>query len=168
MAYGKGAVCSVWSELRLSLRIGHLSRVSVKIGQMVDEGVLANKTGLFTPYFKREIDHFWYPLKPGVNRPYAVAIGETKVFDLPFTADSSQRGKVYEQFDSYLNIASAIGAQMGLPPQLYYFFVAGVSQGQIDKMQRLTREFNDSLNGTNPVTRSPVELFVFGNYDAKK
>lgn len=166
-SYGKGVVCSLWAELRMSLRIGHLSRVGIKVEKMIEQGIVSNKDGYLDRYLKREIDHFWYPRKPGEKQPYAVAIGETKVFDAPFNSRFSRRDEVYEQFETHLEIASVVGAQLGLPPQLYYFFVAGVTQAQIDRMEKIANEFNDRIRAANTTNRVPVELFVFGDYEKK-
>jgi len=163
--YGKSIVCSLWAELRLSLRIGYLSRVNVTVRQLVRDGVIQNNGGFLNEYYDQEIDHFWFPRELNKKRPYAVAIGETKVFDVPFTCKHSNAQKVMHQFRRYLNIASVVGAQLGLPPQINYFFVAGVDTGQMEKMQRIATEFNDSLAGVDVTKRSPVEVRIFGHYE---
>lgn len=163
--YGKSIVCSLWAELRLSLRIGYLSRVNVTVKQLVRDGVIRNNSGFLSQYYDQEMDHFWFPREPNEKQPYAVAIGETKVFDVPFTTKHSNAQKVMQQFRRYLDIASVVGAQLGLPPQINYFFVAGIDHSQMEKMQRIAAEFNESLANVDVTKRSPVEVRIFGHYD---
>ncbi len=163
--YGKSIVCSLWAELRLSLRIGYLSRVNVTVKQLVRDGVIRNDSGFLNQYYDQEIDHFWFPCEQNKKRPNAVAIGETKVFDMPFTSKHSNAQKVMHQFRRYLDIASVVGDQLGFPPQINYFFVAGIDQAQMGKMQRIAAEFNDSLANVDVAKRSPVEVRIFGHYE---
>jgi hypothetical protein len=177
--HGKGIICSVWSELRLSLRIGGISRVGKKVWELIEEGILPDPLGIFRSHMKNEIDHLWYPryaphpleLKdevaaprlPRLDRyPDAVAIGETKVFDLPFdrNTERERRKDVYEKLRTLLEIASRIGANRGLPPELYYFFVAGISEEERAKFNQIADEFNATRTGEFP----PVKLYVYGVY----
>lgn len=176
--FGKARVCSIWSELRLSLRIGMLSRVNVTVRELIRDRVIDNRAGFLEgSLLDQEIDHLWFPQyspKPDPEstretvsyQPDAIAFGDTKVFDSVFAAGHPKRKKVYEQLQRYLRIASLAGHQMGLPPQLYYFFVAGVSPGEITKLRDLAQAFNDRIrHGELDAGHfAPVELFVYGDY----
>lgn len=182
-AYGKDVVCANWAELRLSLRIGRLSRVSVKVHELIAEGVLTDDSEL-TKYRRQEIDHFWFPnyaptlaeqdqyhqvdgrfWLPRLDyQPQSIAFGETKVFDSPFNGSHNAKTDVYEQFDRYLDIASLAGAQWRLPPEVYYFFVAGITKGQIDRMQRIADAFNKNIKDMHK--RWPVKVTVYGDYNS--
>lgn len=163
--YGKSIVCSLWAELRLSMRIGHLSRVNVTVKDLIAEGVIRDDKSVLSAYRDQEIDHFWFPMNATDLKPYAVALGETKVFDVPVTGRYPGRQRVLEQFKRYLEIASIVGAQLGLPAEIHYFFVAGISKGQIARLQKLTDEFNDNLKNEDPSVKSRVVLKVYGNYE---
>ncbi|MBY0369211.1 hypothetical protein K2X33_00895 [bacterium] len=183
LRHGKKAICSIWSEFRLSLRIGQLSRVNTYVEDLIADGVLNNDDGFFDPYLNQELDQLWFPQfspfpndedwgdsgrpRPARNyQPDAVALAEVKVFDSQFTNRSNNRRDVHQQFRRYLNIISAIGHRMVLKPQIYYFFIAGIDRRQIAEFHRMTEEFNRSLATQTPVRQVPVEIFIYGDYDA--
>lgn len=187
-SFGKKAICSLWAEMRLSMRIGRLSLVDVYVRTLVEKGVIRNQPEL-EPYYNQEIDHFWFPYNnPELveidqdlvsedlwstqldYHPDAVAIGDSKVFDSIFDEHHQYREEMHDQLKRLLTIASYIGANYGTPPQVYYFFVAGITKKEIAVLQRITRDFNHQLkmNHVPSNIQAPVELFVYGDYDLLK
>ncbi len=161
--YGSATIDSIWSEIRVAMRLENISWVSVSASKLVKEGWLdslpANVEG------NQEIDHVWYPLTP--DGSYSVAIGETKVFEKPFDNQFNRksRKRVYDQMERYLTLASMMGAKRGMPAQLHYFFVAGISNSQMARLQEITQAFNHRIAGLHSANHVPVELFIFGNYE---
>jgi hypothetical protein len=182
--YGKSTICSTWGELRLSLRIGRLTQVQVTVDQMIINGTLPEEMKrLLSPKIRsQEVDHVWFPYTDDylreedyagsqpepINRPYAVAIGDSKVFDTPFDENYQYRNKVYEQLERYFEVASILGAFYSLEARVYYFFIAGISAKQEQILQQKAAAFNNTIGaGVFRVPHAPIKLFVHGDYDKK-
>lgn len=163
--YGNKIIDSVWAELRISLRIGHLSRVNVTVRKLIAEGVIENSDGRLNKFLDQEIDQLSFTTDQR-GRAIAVAFSDTKVFETPFDENKDNRGKVYGQLERYLEIASIIGPKIGQEPRVYYFFVAGISKKEIGKLNAIAARLNKDFASRDSTKWAEVKFKVYGDYEA--
>ncbi len=143
---------SLWSELRIGMLVPNLNTVQFTISDLVYDGQF--ETVPIGVESNQEIDLLWTSEK-------GLAIGDVKAFDKPYRNDSKQGRKVREQLNRYVRIAS----HMKTPTDVTFFFVAGISTKDAERLEKMGENTNQILLN-NGEARQKVNVTILGDYSA--